>query len=165
MPQSYKGFQYHLNLVQSDKVLTQKHQDLYVSADGKLSKSESIAQRQSDVCKSSDTKLVKDAQFTNTQSDIRNIQLGIDTGSQQGEEVTRSDTSASAQFKFGQAPTLGTAASTASHSMGFNGVFAESEQRMEEAGDTTLGKLHCNTYVKACIFIIYIDGNKFMVVL
>ena len=149
MPQSYKGFQYHLNLVQSDKVLTQKHQDLYVSADGKLSKSESIAQRQSDVCKSSDTKLVKDAQFTNTQSDIRNIQLGIDTGSQQGEEVT----CASAQFKFGQAPTLGTAASTASQSMGFNGVFAESEERMEEAGDAATGRLHRNTYL---LFILMV---------
>jgi len=41
-PQSYDGYRQHINLVQSDKELIQKHQELYKSPDKKPCKAKKL---------------------------------------------------------------------------------------------------------------------------
>lgn len=114
-PTSYCGFQAHLNLLQGDVNTVQKHQDLYLSADGgRASKAERIAAHQENLYKNSANKrLIMEAKFKHNQTDIRQKQLG--TAPQQSSDIqesgssdqSKSDAAGPEVFKFGQAPKLG----------------------------------------------------------
>lgn len=104
-PGTYKGFRTHLDLVQSDRVITQKHQDLYVSPNGRNCKAEKLAEQQADAGETAGrTSILAEPRLQNTQSDLRDTQLGRDTASQPTSNST-CDTPPGV-FKFGQAPDL-----------------------------------------------------------
>lgn len=101
-PPSYAGYETHLHLVQSHVSITQKHQDLYTTPNGKPSKAQTIAEHQAMSNASNEAKpLVQKAKFTNTQSAVRDLQLGI-----RADNSNVGSKTGTTSFKFGDAPSL-----------------------------------------------------------
>ena len=108
-PASYTGYQTHLNLIQSNVQLAQKHQDLYASPNNKTCKAERLIKHQEQLSKGFvNRQIITDAKFKHNQSDIRNQQLGLaiaavntEAAGEGWQQITGGST---VGYRFGEAP-------------------------------------------------------------
>ena len=108
-PASYTGYQTHLNLIQSNVQLAQKHQDLYASPNNKTCKAERLIKHQEQLSKGFvDRQIITDAKLKHNQSDIRNQQLGLAVAAVNTEAVgegwQRMTGGSTTGYRFGEAP-------------------------------------------------------------
>ena len=108
-PASYTGYQTHLNLIQSNVQLAQKHQDLYASPNNTTCKAERLIKHQEQLSKGFvNRQIITNPLLSCNQSDIRNQQLGLAVAAVNTEaagegwpQITGGSTTG---YRFGEAP-------------------------------------------------------------